>query len=167
MGFKILWHLLVTVFPFHPSHCTPPYSVKVKINFDEAQKLTWKEIKHLYGLIKIITLNNISELLKMQLESRSRNVHTLGPVAGSFQHKLLLQGKASEAVSRVFAFVFSWYKVIIALSLCFSSGALQHTVHTSITAAKIVLCFSRPSFIGLFERGLQGVLKLFSLYFIT
>ena len=170
MGFKILWHLLVTVFPFYPSHSTPPYSVKVKINFDEAQKLTWKEIKHLYGLIKIITLNNISELLKMQLESRSRNVHTLGPVAGSFQHKLWLRGKASEAVilvSRVFAFVFSWYKVIIALSLCFSSGALQHTVHTSITAAKIVLCFSRPSFSGLFERGLQGVLKLFYLYFIT
>ena len=106
----------------------------------------------------------------MQLESRSRNVHTLGPVAGSFQHKLLLRGKASEAVilvSRVFAFVFSWYKVIIALSLCFSSGAFQHTVHTSITAAKIVLCFSRSSFSGVFEKGLRGVLKLFSLYFIT
>ena len=118
----------------------------------------------------MITLNNISELLKMQLESRSRNVHTLGPAAGSFQHKLLLRGKASEAVilvSRVFAFVFSWYKVIIALSLCFSSGALQHTVHTSITAAKIVLCFSRSSFSGVFEKGLRGVLKLFSLYFIT
>ena len=89
----------------------------------------------------MITLNNISELLKMQLESRSRNVHTLGPVAGSFQHKLLLQGKASEAdilVSRVFAFVFSWYKVIIALSLYFSSWALQHTVHISILAAKTV-----------------------------
>ena len=41
-------------------------------------------------------------------------------------------------VSRAFAFVFSWYKVIIALSLCFSSGALQHTVHSSIIAAKIV-----------------------------
>ena len=45
-------------------------------NFDEAQKLTWKEIKWLYGLIKIITSNHISELLKMQLESRSRNAHT-------------------------------------------------------------------------------------------
>ena len=41
-------------------------------------------------------------------------------------------------VSRAFAFVFSWYKAIIALSLCFSSGALQHTVHTSIIVAKIV-----------------------------
>ena len=40
-------------------------------------------------------------------------------------------------VSRAFAFVFSWYEVI-ALSLCLSSGALQHTVHTSIIAAKIV-----------------------------
>ena len=64
-----------------------------------------------------------------------------GPVAGSFQHKLWPRGRASEAailVSHVFAFVFSWYKVIIALSLCFSSGALQHTVHTSIIAAKIL-----------------------------
>ena len=26
--------------------------VKVKISFDESQKLTWKEIKCLYGLIK-------------------------------------------------------------------------------------------------------------------
>ena len=79
-------------------------------------------------------LNHISELPKMQLESR-------GPVAGSFQHTLWLRGRVSEAailVSRAFAFVFSWYKVIIALSLCFSSGALQHTVHTSIIAAKIV-----------------------------
>ena len=34
-------------------------------------------------------------------------------------------------LSRAFAFVFSWYKVIIALSLCLSLGALQHEVHTS------------------------------------
>ena len=27
------------------SHTTPPHLMKVKINFDEAQKLTWKEIK--------------------------------------------------------------------------------------------------------------------------
>ena len=58
------------------SHATPSLLVKVKINFDEAQKLTWKEIKCLYGLIKIITSNHISELLKMQLESGSQNVHT-------------------------------------------------------------------------------------------
>ena len=64
-----------------------------------------------------------------------------GPVTGSFQHTLWPRGRASEAallVSRAFAFVFSWYKAIIALTLCFSSGALQHTVHTSIIAAKIV-----------------------------
>ena len=64
-----------------------------------------------------------------------------GSVAGSFQHTLWSRGRAPETailVSRAFAFVFSWYKVIIALSLCFSSGALQHTVHTSIIAAKIV-----------------------------
>ena len=31
---------------------SPPHPVKVKINFDEAQKLTWKEVKCLYRLIK-------------------------------------------------------------------------------------------------------------------
>ena len=64
-----------------------------------------------------------------------------GSVAGSFQHTLWSRERAPKTailVSRAFAFVFSWYKVIIALSLCFSSGALQHTVHTSIIAAKIV-----------------------------
>ena len=78
--------------------------MNVKINFDEVQKLTWKGIKFLYGLIvikiinnnnkkitnknnktilkiikiiiKIITSNHISELLKVQLESRSQNVLT-------------------------------------------------------------------------------------------
>ena len=58
------------------SHATPPHLLKVKINFDVAQKLSWKEIKCFYGLIRIITSNDTSELLKMQLESRSRNVHT-------------------------------------------------------------------------------------------
>ena len=59
------------------SRVTPrPHLVKVKINFDEAQKLTWKEIKCLYGLIKIITSNHVSELLQIQLVSSSRNVHT-------------------------------------------------------------------------------------------
>ena len=64
-----------------------------------------------------------------------------GPVAGSFQHTLWPCERALEVatlVSRAFAFVFSWYKVIIALSLYFSSWALQHTVHISIIAAKIV-----------------------------
>ena len=118
--------------------CYPSHLVKVKINFDEAQKLKWKEVKCLYGLIK----NNNLELLKMQFESRGRNVHTPGgPLVGSFQHMLWPRRRASEAailVSRTFAFVFSWYKVIIAIWLCFSSGALQYTVHTSIIAAKIV-----------------------------
>ena len=64
-----------------------------------------------------------------------------GPVASSFQHTLWSRRGVSEAailLRRAFAFVFSWYKVIIAVSLCLSTGALQHTVHTSITAAKIV-----------------------------
>ena len=65
-----------------------------------------------------------------------------GPVVGSFQHMLWQRRRASEAaiwVSCTFAFVFSWYKVIIAISLCFSSGTLQYTVHTSIIAAKITV----------------------------
>ena len=136
------------------SHATPPHLVKVKINFDEAQKLTWKEIKCFYGLKTITTPNHISELLKMQLESKNRNVHTYsrGPVAGSFQSTLWPRRRASalEAAllaSRAFALVFSWYNVIIALSLCLSSGALQHTVNTSIIAAKIVQNFLSSSII--------------------
>ena len=127
------------------SHATPPHLVKVKINFDEAQKLTWKEITCFYGLKTIITWNHISELLKMQLESKSRNVHTYsrGPVAGSFQNMLWPRRRASASeaailASGAFAFVFSWYKVLIALSLCLSSRALQHAVSTSIIAAKLV-----------------------------
>ena len=127
------------------SHATPPHLVKVKINFDEAQKLTWKEITCFYGLKTIITWNRISELLKMQLESKSRNVHTYsrGPVAGSFQNTLWPRRRASASeatilASGAFAFVFSLYKVLIALSLCLSSRALQHAVSTSIIAAKIV-----------------------------
>ena len=97
-------------------------------------------MKRLYGLIKIIPSNHISELLKMQLESRSRNVHTKGTRSGFISTHAVTTQKGSEAaiqLSRAFAFVFSWCKVIIALSLCLSSGAFQHTVHTSITAAKI------------------------------
>ena len=64
-----------------------------------------------------------------------------GPAAVSFQHTLWPRRRASESallVSRAFAFVFNWFKVIIALSLCLSKGALQHTVHTSIIAAEII-----------------------------
>ena len=62
-----------------------------------------------------------------------------GPVVGSFQHTLWPRRRVSEAavlLSRVFGFIFSWYKVIIALSLCWFSGAPQRTVYTSIIAAK-------------------------------
>ena len=70
-----------------------------------------------------------------------------------FQHTLWPRRRVSEAailVSRAFAFVFSWYTVIIALSLCFSTGALQHTVHSSIIAAKIVPLrfFFEPQYFG-------------------
>ena len=43
------------------SYATSPHLVKVKINF-EAQKLMWKEIKCLYGLVQVITLIHISKL---------------------------------------------------------------------------------------------------------
>ena len=46
--------------------------------------------------------------------------------------------RVATLVSRAFAFVFSCYKLIIDLSLYFSSWGLQHTVHISIIAAKIV-----------------------------
>ena len=76
------------------SNATPPHLVKVGINFDEAQKLTRKEIKCLYCLIKRITSNHISELLKMQLESRSRNVHTWGTRSGFISAHAVITGKA-------------------------------------------------------------------------
>ena len=53
-------------------------------------------------------------------------------------HEKEHQRHAAVLVSRAFAFVFSWYKVIIALSLYFSSWAFQHKVHISIREAKIV-----------------------------
>ena len=100
-----------------------------------------KKYNFFYDLMKMITSNRVSELLKMQLESRSRNVHTHRTLVGSFQHTLWPRKIASEAallVSRAFALVFTWFKVAIAQSLCLSSGALQHTVHTSTIVAKIV-----------------------------
>ena len=59
------------------SHATPPHSVKVKkINFDEAQKLTWKKNKMFVWFKNNDNSNHISELLKMQLGSKSQNDHT-------------------------------------------------------------------------------------------
>ena len=120
--------------------CTPLTEVvdhlvkiqKVKMNFDEAQKLTWKEIKFVW-FNKNNNLKSLPELLKMQVESRSRNVHfntRCDHAEGVPESAILL--------SHAFAFVFSWYKVIVALSLCLSWGVLQHTVRTSIIAAKII-----------------------------
>ena len=60
-----------------------------------------------------------------------------GSVAGSFQHTLWPRRRVSE-LSRAPAFVLSLYIIITALSIYLSSGALQHTVHTSIIADKIV-----------------------------
>ena len=100
------------------------------------------------------TLNHISELLKMQLESTSRKVHTQGTRSAFISTHAVTTRKgirgSHQLVSRAFAFIFSWYKVIIALSLCFSSGALQHTVHSSIIAAKIVPLrfFFEPQYFG-------------------
>ena len=68
------------------THATPPHLVKVKINFDEAQKLTWKELKFLNGLIKIITPNHISDFWKCNLSREAEMFTPRGPVAGSFQY---------------------------------------------------------------------------------
>ena len=46
--------------------------------------------------------DHICELLKMQLESRSRNVHLRGPVAGSFQHTLWPSERA-EGCDQIFS----------------------------------------------------------------
>ena len=70
------------------SQATHPRLVKVKINFDEAQKFTWKEKTCLYGLIKKITSNHICELLKMQLNREAEMFTPKRPVTGSFQHTL-------------------------------------------------------------------------------
>ena len=64
------------------SYATTLLFVKVKITFNESQKHFKKEINCLYGLIKIVTSNHISKLLEMQLEFRSRNVHTSGTRGG-------------------------------------------------------------------------------------
>ena len=64
-----------------------------------------------------------------------------GLVGGSFQLMLRPRKRASKAaflVSCAFMFVFSWYRVIIALSLHLSLGALQYKFHISIIATKIV-----------------------------
>ena len=65
----------------------------------------------------------------------------MGLVGGSFQLMLRPRKRASKAaflVSCAFMFVFSWYKVIIELSLLLSLGALQYKFHISIIATKIV-----------------------------
>ena len=71
------------------SQATHPLLVKVKINFDEAQKFTWKEITCLYGLIKKkqpqITFANF---WKCNLNREAEMFTPKGPVAGSFQHTL-------------------------------------------------------------------------------
>ena len=95
--------------------------------------------------LKIIISNHISELLKMQLESRSRNVHTKGIRSGFIS----TQAVTTQKGIRASAFVLSWYIIITALSIYLSSGALQHTVHTSIIADKIVslkIFFRAPIF---------------------
>ena len=56
-----LWTVNGSSFACYP-YRTPPYLVNVKINFDEVQKLTRKEITCLYSLIKIITSNHIYNL---------------------------------------------------------------------------------------------------------
>ena len=139
------------------SHATPPHLVKVKINFDEAQKLTWKEIKCLYGLI--ITSNHISELLKMQLELRSQNAHTLGTLSRFIStHAVTMQksirgshiGKLRICVR--LQLVYSNHCSIIVLFLVSSSTYGPHT----IIAAKTLTHFLR---IWSFQKDLVTICK--------
>ena len=59
--------------------------------------------------------------------------------------------EAAILLSLTFAFIFSWSKVIVALSLCLFSRGPHHTVHTSIIAAKIVSLkiFLEPQYFSL------------------
>ena len=141
------------------SHATFPHLVKVKINFDEAQKLMWKEIKCLYGFIKIITSNHISELLKMQLESRSQNAHTLGTLSRFIStHAVTMQksirgshiGKLRICVC--LQLVYSNHCSIIVLFLVSSSTYGPHT----IIAAKTLTDFLR---IWSFQKDLVTICK--------
>ena len=79
---------------------------------------------------------------KMQLEIKKPKCSYLGdPLRVHFNTRCdhaEEHQKQPYSVSRAFALVFCWYKVIIALLWSFSSGALQHTVHSSIIAVKIV-----------------------------
>ena len=75
--------------------------------------------------------------------SLSRKAEIFTPVAGSFQNTPLPHRRASASEAAIlasfaFAFVLSWYKVFIAQSLCLFSGALQHSVNTSIMAVKMI-----------------------------
>ena len=139
------------------SHATPPHLVKVKINFDEAQKLAWKEIKCLYGLI--ITSNHISELLKMQLELRSQNAHTLGTLS-RFISTLAVTMQKSIRGSHIgklricvcLQLVYSNHCSIIVLFLVSSSTYGPHT----IIAAKTLTHFLR---IWSFQKDLVTICK--------
>ena len=123
--------------------CYPsPPSKSQKNNFDEAQKLMWKEIRCLNGLKTMITSNRISELLKMQLESKRQIVHTQGTPSGFIsKHAVATQKSISIRGSYIgkprirvrLHLVYSNHYSTIVLVLGSSSAYSQH-----IIAAKMV-----------------------------
>ena len=76
--------------------------------------------------------------------SLSRKAEIFTPVAGSFQNTPLYPAEEHQHQRWLywqaahFSFVLSWYKVFIAQSLYLFSGALQHSVNTSIIAVKMI-----------------------------
>ena len=72
------------------SHATPPHLVKVKINFDKAQKLTWKEVKFLYG-----TKENYKREYKREV-SQSCSLHVLLQSAMFCKYSLKIKGSTKN-----------------------------------------------------------------------
>ena len=66
----------------------------------------------------LITQNPSGQVTLTPYDAYMTSLYFRGPVAGSFQHTLWPRGRASQAtllVRGAFAFIFGWYKVIIAL----------------------------------------------------
>ena len=66
----------------------------------------------------LITQNPSGQVTLTPYDAYMTSLYFRGPVAGSFQHTLWPRGRASQVallVRGAFAFIFGWYKVIIAL----------------------------------------------------
>ena len=89
-----------------------------------------KKLKCLYGLIKIITPNHTSELLKMQLESRNRNIYTQGTRSGFF---------STQAVTTQWSIIVLF---LVGSSIC--SPHIDHSGQDSLTRIFFQLQYFSP-----------------------